>query len=150
MTPMRTETIFVIWNCIRIKSGVSREYNWFSPHSSFSTDLSEAIPLLQFYFVGASTVSYVMVVLSLLATHLSFFWASGGLCYLIVAFSEQLHLIFSKDLRLVSIVKRQPSASERGGTTRKQACSNILKISPPKTKSFQIKILIFFIFMLKT
>ena len=30
----------------------------------------------------------------------------------------------------------------------KQAYSNILKISPPKTESFQIKILIFFIFLL--
>ena len=33
---------------------------------------------------------------------------------------------------------------------RKHAYSNILKISPPKTESFQIKILIFFIFLLKT
>ena len=33
--------------------------------------------------------------------------------------------------------------------SRKQAFSNILKISPPKTESFQIKILIFFIFLLK-
>ena len=32
---------------------------------------------------------------------------------------------------------------------RKHAYSNILKISPPKTESFQIKILIFFIFLLK-
>ena len=34
---------------------------------------------------------------------------------------------------------------------RKHACSNILKISPPKTESFQIKKkLIFFMFLLKT
>ena len=33
---------------------------------------------------------------------------------------------------------------------RKRACSKILKISPPKTESFQIKILIFFIFLLNT
>ena len=33
---------------------------------------------------------------------------------------------------------------------REHAYSNILKISPPKTESFQIKILIFFIFLLKT
>ena len=33
---------------------------------------------------------------------------------------------------------------------RKHAYSNILKISPLKTESFQIKILIFFIFLLKT
>ena len=32
---------------------------------------------------------------------------------------------------------------------RKRAYSNILKISPPKTESFQIKVLIFFIFLLK-
>ena len=31
-------------------------------------------------------------------------------------------------------------------TLRKHAYSNILKISPPKTENFQIKILIFFIF----
>ena len=34
-------------------------------------------------------------------------------------------------------------------TLRKHAYSNILKISPPKTESFQIKILIFIKFMLK-
>ena len=33
---------------------------------------------------------------------------------------------------------------------RKHANSNILNISPPKTESFQIKILIFFKFLLKT
>ena len=33
---------------------------------------------------------------------------------------------------------------------RKHAFTNILKISPPKTQSFQIKILIFFIFLLKS
>ena len=32
---------------------------------------------------------------------------------------------------------------------RKHAYSNILKISPPETESFQIKILIFIIFLLK-
>ena len=36
------------------------------------------------------------------------------------------------------------------GSLRKHAYSNILTISPPKTESFQIKILIFFIFLLKT
>ena len=34
-------------------------------------------------------------------------------------------------------------------TLQKHAYSNILNISPPKTESFQIKILIFFIFLLK-
>ena len=33
---------------------------------------------------------------------------------------------------------------------RKHAYSNILKISPPKNENFQIKILILFIFLLKT
>ena len=33
---------------------------------------------------------------------------------------------------------------------RKQANSNILDILPPKNEKFQIKILIFFIFLLKT
>ena len=33
---------------------------------------------------------------------------------------------------------------------RKHAYSNILKISPPKPEGFQIKILIFFLFLLKT
>ena len=33
---------------------------------------------------------------------------------------------------------------------RKHAYSSILNISPPKTESFQIKFLIFFIFLLKT
>ena len=35
-------------------------------------------------------------------------------------------------------------------TLRKQAYTNIWKTSPPKTESFQIKILIFFTFLLKT
>ena len=34
-------------------------------------------------------------------------------------------------------------------TSRKYACSNILKILQPKKENFQIKILIFFIFLLK-
>ena len=35
-------------------------------------------------------------------------------------------------------------------TLRKHAYSNILKISPPKTESFKIKVQIFFMFLLKT
>ena len=35
-------------------------------------------------------------------------------------------------------------------TLRKHAYLNILKISPPKTESFHIKILLFFIFQLMT
>ena len=44
------------------------------------------------------------------------------------------------------------ASSEKGSSDfplRKQAYSNILKILPPKNESFQIKILIFFIFLLK-
>ena len=33
---------------------------------------------------------------------------------------------------------------------RKHAYPNILKLSPPQTENFQVKILIFFIFLLKT
>ena len=40
--------------------------------------------------------------------------------------------------------------SLNSSTLRKHAYSNVLKISPPKTESFQIKILIFFIYLLKT
>ena len=60
---------------------------------------------------------------------------------------------------LYQIKKREPSESEHFTTEssivvmfngvqplRKHAYSNILKISPPKTESFQIKILIFFSF----
>ena len=50
-----------------------------------------------------------------------------------------------------------PEAPQEGGMRsetdkplRKHAYSNILKVSPSKTESFQIKILIFFIFLLKT
>ena len=43
----------------------------------------------------------------------------------------------------------QPTTKEKY-TLRTHAYSNILKISPPKTENFQIKILMFFIFLLKT
>ena len=36
------------------------------------------------------------------------------------------------------------SQSKKKKTLRKHAYSNILKISPPRTESFQIKIMIFF------
>ena len=42
--------------------------------SSFSTDCSKAVPLLQFFFVGASVASYMAFVLPLSVPHLSFFW----------------------------------------------------------------------------
>ena len=38
----------------------------------FATDFSKAVSLLQFFFILASMVSYVMLVLSLLDSYLSF------------------------------------------------------------------------------
>ena len=43
----------------------------------------------------------------------------------------------------------QPNPFDAIFPLRKHTYSNILKISPPKTESFQIKILIFFIYLLK-
>ena len=50
----------------------------------------------------------------------------------------------------ISILKYGKYGEKEGISLRKHDYSNMLKISPPKTKSFQIKILIFFIFLLKT
>ena len=49
------------------------------------------------------------------------------------------------------ITEHQPChySSNNVFSLRKHANSNIWKISPPKTESFQIKILIFFLFLLK-
>ena len=47
-----------------------------------------------------------------------------------------------------TITKNSPPEAPK--TLRKHAYSNIMKISPPKTESFHIKILIYFIFLLKT
>ena len=57
-------------------------------NSSFPTDCSSAAPLLYFSFVCASVITYVAFVVSLLFQLCS----SGGLCFLIVAFSGYLHL----------------------------------------------------------
>ena len=32
---LRTEHMFVLWSCIRIQGEVSRELNWFKPHSQY-------------------------------------------------------------------------------------------------------------------
>ena len=49
---MRAEHMFVIWSCIRIKGEVTREKKTgLSPTSSFPTDRSKAVPLLQFFFL---------------------------------------------------------------------------------------------------
>ena len=39
-----------------------------------STDCSKAVPLLQFFILCASMVSYVTFILSLFVPQLSFFW----------------------------------------------------------------------------
>ena len=48
-----------------------------TPINSFPTGHSKTVPLLQFFFVCASVVSYVAFVLSLFVPHLSFFWNLG-------------------------------------------------------------------------
>ena len=59
---MQTEHMFVIWSCTRIKSDVLWVLNWFKNYptpytcSSFPTDCSNAVLLLQFFFVCASVV----------------------------------------------------------------------------------------------
>ena len=65
----------------------------------------------------------------------------GCMCFVIVAFPGNLRLYFS----CLFVVDQ--TLSEK---LLKHAYSNILKISSPKTESFQTKILIFFIFLLKT
>ena len=52
-------------------------------------------------------------------------------------------------LSLVYCIKRKLQNPTISLSLRKHTYSNILKISPPKTRSFQTKILIFFIFLLK-
>ena len=42
---MRTEQIFVIWSCIRIKGKISRDRNWFKPPNYFLTHRSKAVTL---------------------------------------------------------------------------------------------------------
>ena len=77
-TPMQTKYTFVIWSCVRIKgwafSWVKREVVVVVVVVVLSTDRSKTAPLLQFFFfVYASVVSYVALVLSLFVPYLSFF-----------------------------------------------------------------------------
>ena len=53
-------------------------------------------------------------------------------------------------INIIACFPVQQAPSEKGLSLRKHAYSNILKISHPKTESFHIKLLIFFIFLLKT
>ena len=76
------------------KNEVSREFNRFVP-SSFPTDRSNAVPLLQVFFVCASVISYVGIVVSLFVPLISpSLCALGGLCFVIVAYPEYLHIFF--------------------------------------------------------
>ena len=67
---MQTEHMFVIWGCNRIKgkfhAGVT-DLSISSSHSSFSTDHSTAVPLLQYFFFCA------LVGCSFLGVFLGFF-----------------------------------------------------------------------------
>ena len=58
-------------------------------------------------------------------------------------------LIFKDKIKKKIKKKLRVSSAAVVITLRKHAYSNILKISPPKTESFQIKILMFFLFLLK-
>ena len=90
---MQTEHLFVIeaaWD-IRVKFCASKTGLTPSPPppptnpsppphthgNNFPTDRSKAVPLLLFFFVCASVVSYVALVLSLFEPHLFFFWCLG-------------------------------------------------------------------------
>ena len=81
----------------------------------------------------------------------------GKVLFLISFSSAKLKIL--KDLKQINFLKvlKDPVEGLLGSLTkktnekplRKHAYSNTLKILPPKTESFQIKILIFFIFLLK-
>ena len=47
------------------------------PATSFPTDHSKAVPLLQFFFICAPVISYMMFVLSLFVPHPFFFRCPG-------------------------------------------------------------------------
>ena len=71
--------------------------------------------------------------------------------------ASKLNLVYtvysSTPVRIFRLNTVSPSVSlnlEKPNSLQNHAYSKILKISPPKTESFQIKILIFFIFLLKT
>ena len=82
---MRTELIFVILCCIRIKDEVLHEYNWFKPHTPhpcalpvFLVTVSHVVNLVQFVFMCAYLVSFVAFVLSIYILDLFFFWSLGS------------------------------------------------------------------------
>ena len=57
---------------------------------------------------------------------------------------------FTKTLNMTEMYFTRLHTHPGTNSLRKHACSNMLKISPPKNESFLKKILIFFIFLLKT
>ena len=75
---MQPEYIFVLGSCIEIE--VARLYNWFKSYSSLPTDYSKAVPLLQFFFVCTSVVSYVTFALSIFFPYFSFLLVPQGGC----------------------------------------------------------------------
>ena len=88
VSQMRTEHIFVIWRCIRIK-GYSPPHP-IRPPTFGSNKQFFYLPFLGgnsvaflLYLCIASVASYVAFVLSLLVRQLSFFGASGRLCFLL-------------------------------------------------------------------
>ena len=119
--------MFVSWSCIR-KGGVSREYNLLKPPSSFFFFCFFVVVFFYWPFGGGSFVAFLLCALEV--TYVRLFCCSSLflLCFVIVTFPGYLHLY----------------------SLQKHAYSNILKILPPKTENFQIKILIIFVFLLKT
>ena len=91
---MHTEHIFVIWSCIRIKGEVSHEKNWFK----FDAVVHLTIPMRFFCCSSSLSVSGLYVAFFFFFfCHYLFptfppFGASGGLCFVIVAFTKYLHL----------------------------------------------------------
>ena len=59
-------------------------------------------------------------------------------------------MCYKGPLFMLCIITGATSEKVLVDTLRKQAYSNVLKILPPKNENFQIKVLIFYIFLLKT
>ena len=57
-TPMRTKHIFVTGAALELRVRVRASKTGLNPSVMFPTDLSNKVPLLHFFFVCASVVSY--------------------------------------------------------------------------------------------
>ena len=64
--------------------------------------------------------------------------------------TKQRTVVVIGSLKVNRVVTPESVSIPFNGILRKHAYSNILKILHPKTETFQIKILIFFMFLLKT